>query len=490
MTNVGEGDAASLASNDAGGAADDWQRAGLDPRRARRVLALVSVGFFITALDFTIVNVAFRPIEDDLGPGAASLLPWTLSGYSIAFAAGLLTAGRMADAFGRKRAFLLGNLVFTVASLVCGLAPNAELLVAGRVLQALGGALIVPTATALVLPEYPVEQRTHVFGIATAMGSIAAGAGPVVGGILTTQLGWRWVFLVNLPIGLVTAFVGARLLRESRDPHAARRPDLLGATLAVGSVGLLVLAIVEGEHWGWASAPTAAVAAIAAVLGVAFVRRCRRVPDPVLDLSLFRLRYVSSANAVNVLWSMGFYAMYFTNVGWLQEAWGYSAQESGFAYVAGPVSATAASLVLAKRLRRFGPVRIVAAATSGIAVVCLVFMVVSDEQRRYALLFLPFTVLLGLGIGSVIPILSGAANGYLPVNRFAMGSAMYTTGRQVGAALGIAIVSVLQVRDPGIPGLHHSYWYVAAVMIAAAVVMATTYRTPTGDQMRAAGATR
>jgi predicted MFS family arabinose efflux permease len=298
------------------------------------------------------------------------------------------------------------------------------------------------------------------------------------------------VFLINLPIGLVTAIVGARLLRESRDPHAARRPDLLGAVLAVGSVGLLVLAIVEGERWGWSSAPTAAVAAAAGALGVAFVARCRRVPDPVLDITLFRLRYVSSANAVNVLWSMGFYAMYFTNVGWLQEAWGYSAQQSGFAYAAGPVSATVASLVLAGRLRRFGAVRIVVGATLLVAVSNLVFMALSDERHRYLQLFLPLTLLLGLAIGSVIPILSGAANGYLPVNRFAMGSAIYTTGRQVGAALGIAIVSVIQVRDPGIPGLHHSYWYVAGVMVAAATVMATTYRTPTSDQMRAAGATR
>lgn len=469
--------------------ADEWERAGLDPGRARRVLALVSVGFFITALDFTIVNIAFRPIEDDFGEGARSLLPWTLSGYSIAFAAGLLTAGRMADAFGRKRAFLLGNVVFTAASLVCGLAPSAAVLVIGRVVQAIGGALIVPTATALVLPEYPVEQRAHVFGITTAMGSIAAGAGPVVGGILTTQFGWQWVFLINLPIGAVTIAVGARLLRESRDPDAARRPDFAGALLAVTSVGLLVLAIVEGERWGWGSTSTVGVAVAAVALGVVFVARCRRAADPVLDLTLFRLRYVTVANSVNVLWSMGFYSMYFTNVGWLQEAWGYSAQQSGFAYLAGPVSATMASLFLARRLRRFGAARVVALGTGLMAVLNLGFMVVSDETRHFVEVFLPFTVALGLVIGSVIPVLSSSANGYLPPNRFAMGSAIYTTGRQIGAALGIAVVSAFQFASPGIPGLHHSYWFVAAVLALAAIVMATSFHPPTDAQLKAAGAT-
>jgi EmrB/QacA subfamily drug resistance transporter len=468
-------------------AADEWARSGLDPGRARRVLALVSVGFFITALDFTIVNIAFRPIEEDFGEGARSLLPWTLSGYSIAFAAGLLTAGRMADAFGRKRAFILGNVVFTAGSLVCGLAPTAAVLVIGRVVQAIGGALIVPTATALVLPEYPVEQRAHVFGITTAMGSIAAGGGPVVGGILTTQFGWRWVFLVNLPIGAVTIAVGAWLLRESRDPAAARRPDFAGALLAVSSVGLLVLAIVEGERWG--SPATIAVAVAAVVLGFVFVTRCRRVSDPVLDLTLFRLRYVTVANSVNVLWSMGFYSMYFTNVGWLQESWGYTAQESGFAYLAGPVSATVASLWLARRLRRFGAARVVAIGTGVMAALNVAFMLLSDETRRFVEVFLPFTVLLGVAIGSVIPVLSSSANGYLPPNRFAMGSAIYTTGRQIGAALGIAVVSALQFASPGIPGLHHSYWFVAAVLAMASIVMATRFHPPTDDQLRAAGAT-
>ena len=410
-----------------------------DPRRARRVLMLVSVGFFLTALDFTVVNVAFRLIEDDFGPASANLLPWTLSGYSIAFAAGLLTAGRMADTFGRKRSFLAGNLVFSLASLACGLAPNAGFLVAARVVQALGGAMIVPAATALVVPEYPVEQRAHVFGITAAMGSIAAGAGPVVGGLLTTQFSWRWVFLVNLPVCLTTVVIGQRLLRESRDPAAARRPDLVGAALAIGSVALLTLAIVQGDQWGWSSPREIAALATAVAAAIGFVRWCRRRPEPVLDLRLFRLRFVSSANAANLLWAMGFYALYFSNIGWLQEVWGYSAQKSGAAYIAGPVAATLVSMHAGAALKRRGNVRVIVVATLWFAAVVTAFNVTATGTDRFWLLFLPMTIGTGATIGLIIPTLSSAANAYLPANRFAMGYALYTTGRQVGTALGIAI---------------------------------------------------
>lgn len=465
-------------------ATDVWSAAGLDPGRARRVLALTSVGFFITALDFTILNIAFRPIREDFGDASARLLPWTLSGYAIAFAAGLLTAGRMADAYGRKRAFLIGVAVFTIASMVCGLAPNVAVLVAGRVVQAIGGALLVPTATALVVQEYPVARRAHVFGITSAMGSIAAALGPVLGGVLTSQLGWRWIFLINLPIGAVTIGVGARLLRESKDPNAARRPDLLGASLAIASVGSLTLAIVQGEEWGWTSPIEAAVLAASIALGVAFVRQCRHGAEPVLDLSLLRLRFVSSANVVNLLWSMAFYSTYFTNVGWLQEVWGYSAQRSGLAYAPGPVCAATVSIVLSSRLRRFGATRVFAVGAAVIAVATVVFSLVADVDERYSL-FLVLVIVLGTAIGAVLPAISGAGNAFLPANRFAMGSALFTTGRQVGAALGIAIVTALQARSPGAGGFHHSYWFVAATMATAALVMATTYRVPSADDLAA-----
>ena len=461
----------------------DWSEAGLDPRRARLVLAITSVGFFITALDFTIVNVAFRQIRADL-PGDAHLLSWTLSGYAIAFAAGLLTAGRMADAYGRKRAFLLGNVVFGLASLGCGLSTSVTMLVGARVVQAIGAALMVPTATALVLPEFPVARRAHVFGIAAALGSIAAALGPVLGGVLTTQFGWRWIFLINLPINATTVLVGARLLHESRDA-STRRPDLVGATLAIGSVGLLTTAIVQLDAWGWRSAIEAVVIVSALLLGVAFVLRCRTTPDPVLDLSLLRLRFVSSSNASAVLWAMGFYSMYFTNVGWLQEIWGYSAQRSGLLYLPCPLAATFASIVLVPRLRPLKVERTVAAGTGTVGLSAVAFAAAAGVEDTYIATFLPLVLVTGLAIGCVIPTLSSATNAYLPANRFAMGSALYTTGRQVGAALGLAVVGTLQARSPGVDGYRQSYWFVAGAMTIAAVIMLTTYREPSARDLAA-----
>lgn len=465
------------------GAARHDDAGSYDPRRARRVLALVSVGFFLTALDFTVVNVAFRHIEDDFGPSSASLLPWTLSGYSIAFAAGLLTAGRMADTFGRKRAFITGNVIFSAASLLCGLAPNVETLIAGRVVQALGGALIIPAATALVIPEFPVDRRAHVFGITAAMGSVAGGAGPIVGGVLTTQFSWRWVFLVNLPICLGTVLLGGRMLRESRDHTAGRRPDLIGALLAISSVALLTLAIVQGDQWGWSSPTEATVLAIAAMAGVTFVAWCSRRQQPVLDLGLFRLRFVSSANAASLLWSMGFYALYFTNIGWIQEVWGYSAQRSGIAYIVTPICASTASALAGRALARAGNVKLVVLTTSLLATAITVFNVTADETDRYWTLLVPILACIGTGVGLTLPTLSSAANAYLPANRFAMGSALYTTARQVGAALGIAIVSAIQLAAPGSTGFHRSYWYIAAIILAAGVTMAVTYRTPSTAEL-------
>jgi MFS family permease len=343
----------------------------------------------------------------------------------------------------------------------------------------------VPTATALVLPEYPLVRRAHVFGIAAALGSIAAAFGPVIGGVVTTQFGWRWIFLINLPLCAVTVLIGARLLHESRDPTARGRPDLFGAALAIGAVGLLTLAIVQGEDWGWGSTTEVAVLVVAVLLGAGFVLRCRVVPDPVLDLSLLRLRFVSSSNATALLWSLGFYAMYFTNIGWLQEIWGNSAQRSGLLYLPCPIAAGSASILLAPRLRRFGPKRTIATGAATVGVTGIVFASVAGLDDTYPATFLPLLVVSGLAIGCVLPALGSATNAYLPANRFAMGSALYTTGRQVGAALGLAIVGALQARSPGLDGYRQSYWYIGAMMTAAAVVMLTTYRRPSSGDLAA-----
>lgn len=449
------------------------------------MLALTSVAFFLTALDFTIVNVAFREIEKDFGPGSRSILPWSLSGYAIAFAAGLLTAGRMSDSFGRKRSFLVGTATFTIASALCGLAPNAGFLVGARVIQALGGAMLIPSATALLMPEFPVERRSAVMGTTAMMGSVAAATGPGLGGLLVSNLGWRWVFFINLPFCAATVLFGSRLLRESKDPTAVRRPDFIGAALAIASVALLTLAIIQGEHWGWSSPKELVTLAISVVLGIAFVQRCRHHPTPVLDLSLLSLRFVSTANVACLLWSMGFYALFFNHVAWLQDVWHYSSQRSGAAIIPGPLCAAIASPIGGRLGQRFGHVKVFVTGSALVGLNAVGLWIRLTETPHYASVFLPAIMMFGIGIGFVISSLTAAANAFLPSHRFGMGSALYNTNRQIGAALGIAIATAIHVAVVGSSGIRHTYIYVAIAVLGGAIVMLAFYRKPTASELAA-----
>ena len=218
------------------------------------MLGLTAVATFLVSLDISIVVVAKRTIDDDLGGG--SLLTWVFSAYAIAYAAALLTAGRFADVFGRKRSFLRGVLWFSFGSLLCGFSPSVWFLIVARIIQAFGGAQLTPASLALVLPEFPVEKRTQAIAIWGATGGIAAALGPSIGGILVEILGWRSLFFINIPFTLVTVLIGRRLLRENRDPNAVRKVDYLSATLGFSGVALIVLGISQSEVWGWLNVGT------------------------------------------------------------------------------------------------------------------------------------------------------------------------------------------------------------------------------------------
>src|SRR2546426_4271199 len=222
--------------------------------RRWKVLIVTAVAVFVSFLDVTIVNVAFPDIERDFAGTAQADLSWVLNAYNIVFAALLVPAGRVADLVGRRRMFFVGMLTFVVASMAAGAAPTPELLVAARVLQAAGGAVLVPTSLGLLLPEFPPSKRATATAIWTAAGAVAAAVGPSLGGVLVDAAGWRWVFFVNLPIALVALVPARRVLHEIRDEEAAGLPDLLGSVLLVAGVALLALGIVKGPDWGWGSA--------------------------------------------------------------------------------------------------------------------------------------------------------------------------------------------------------------------------------------------
>ena len=454
--------------------------------RGWKVLALTSVGVYMVALDVSVLNVAFRSLVDDFGLDHRTLLAWVFSGYNIAFAAALLSAGRLADRYGRKRAFLTGVAIFAIGSVLCGVAPTPGLLVAARVLQGLGGALVLPSSLALVLPEFPVERRSAAIGIWGAVGGIAAATGPTVGGVLVEWLGWRSVFFVNAPFCLLAIVIGRRLLQESRDEGALGLPDVVGALLAMFGVGLLTLAVVQGDAWGWGSTRVAGCVVASLVLLAAFVVRCSRHPDPVLDLSLLRLRYFTAANASAFVFSMGFFAMFFTNVQFLQEAWGYSVVKSGLAMTPGPLSAAIVSAPAGRFAHRLGHQRVIVPGlvlfTAGITVL----LARAGTQPTYLGLYLPAMVLTGVGVGLAISTLGSASNAYLPPSRFAMGSAFNATCRQVGAALGIAAATALRPTGGDvIVGFRRSWTFIIVCSVAAGAVLVAFYRRPTQSQLAA-----
>ena len=464
---------------------------------AYRVLGLTSIATFLVSLDISIVVVAKRTIQDDLAAG--SLITWVFSGYAIAYAAALLTAGRFADVFGRKRTFIRGVLWFSVGSLLCGIAPNAWWLVAARVLQAFGGAQLTPASLAIVLPEFPVERRTQAIAIWGATGGLAAALGPSIGGVVVDTLGWRALFFINLPFTLATVVLAARVLREARDPSATRRVDYLGAVLGFSGVALVVLGISQSEVWGWADRGTLAALLAGVALCGAFVLRCHRASDPILDLSLFRLRFVVAANVAGVLFSMGFIGMWLLNTFWLQAVWGYGVATSGLAILPGPATAAATAPFAGRYADRVGHARVllIGAIMLGTGTVGLAATV--PDSPSYLVRYLPWILLTGCGVGLSISTLSSSATAFLSPARMAMGSALNNTCRQVGTALGaalsLAVAAPTLARVEGarragadVAGLStaelHAAWYMnAAIYVAAGIAMVLIFRRPTSAQM-------
>ena len=455
--------------------------------RGWKVLATTSVGSVMVFIDTSILNVAFRSMVEDFGADKARQMTWVLSAYSIAFAAALLTAGRFGDRFGRKRTFQLGVGIFAVASLACAIAPTVEVLVAFRVLPAIGGALVVPAALALVLHEFPPERRAVAIGLSGAVGGISAAFGPTLGGLLVDTFGWRSVFLINLPIAVLALVLGQIVLRESRDETAVRLPDPLGGVLAMAGFGLVTAAIVEGEAWGWASLRTVGAVVGGSVMIAVLVMRCRTHPIPVVDLALFRFRFFSSANAATFLFSAGFFAMFFTNVTFLQGVWDYSPMRSGLASSPGPLVAAVFAPLAGSWANRYGHKAVI---VCGLVVFCAGVGLVAfsvDETPNYVLALLPGSLITGVGVGLVIATLGSAANGYLPPHRFGMGSAVNATARQLGAGIGIAAVSAIRIAsgDDVLGGFVNAWLFVIGGAALAGVVMLAFFVRPTTAQVDA-----
>ena len=468
--------------------------------RAYKVLSLTAIATFLVSLDTSIVVVAQRRIEEDLGH--PTLLTWVFSAYSIAYAAGLLTAGRFADVNGRKRSFLRGLFLFSLGSVLCGLAPSAGFLVAARVIQALGGAQLTPASLALVMPEFPAEKRTVAIGIWGAVGGLAAAAGPTFGGVLVDWLNWRWLFFINVPFCIFTLIVGNKILHESKDPNATKNVDLIGTALGFPGVALVTLSITQSSEWGWGDNRTMAALFGGIILLGLFVQRCRTVANPLLDLTLFKLPFVVAANISGLFFSIGFLGMWLLNTQWIQAIWDYSPAKSGLATAPGPIMAAVFAAPMGRVAVKWGHARELMVGAVLLSFGTFMLTITMGPEPAYLTHYLPWMIITGIGVGCSMSTLSSSASAFLPPSRFAMGSALNTTARQVGSALGAALAASLaapamanfvkanmtgvELTKDMLSSYYNAWRFMAAIYLLAGIIMIVLFRKPTDEQMAAA----
>src|SRR4051794_25994473 len=385
--------------------------------RRWKVLAVVSTAGFMSSLDLFIVNIAFPDIRRDFPDASLAGLSWILNAYAIVFAALLVPAGRSADRLGRRRSFLAGLALFTAASALCSAAPSVPLLVAARVVQAVGAAAVFPTSLALVLPEFPPDERRTAVAAWAAVGGVAAAAGPPLGGLLV-QGGWQLVFLVNVPIGIALFVVAARVLHEQREEAGAPRPDLLGALLLTAAIATLTLGIVKAPDWGWGSARVIALIVVALAVAALFWARSQRHPTPVVEPGLLKHRTFALANIAGLLFFMAFGAMLLSSVLFLTGVWHESVLRAGLEIAPGPSMAAVFAVIAGRVGQRYGE-RLVGAAGGVLFAAGGVWWAARvGTTPNYAGDFLPGMLIGGAGVGLVIPSMFSAATSTLPPERF------------------------------------------------------------------------
>ncbi|HTY71428.1 MAG TPA: MFS transporter [Actinomycetes bacterium] len=436
----------------------------------RVLVAVVVTAVFMTNLDLWIVNVALVSIRSDLHV-SLSAVSWVLNAYAVTLAALLVPAGRLGDRIGHRTLFQAGIATFTLASVACALAPNIDVLVAARVVQAAGAAAQLPSSLALLLGAVGAERRLAAARGWAAVGALAAVAGPVLGGLLVT-VSWRWVFMVNLPVGALAWLAGAWALPRRERHSSEPMPDAVASLLLVVAVGCLTAALVEAPTWGWASVATAAMFLAAAVAGAWFVHRCRTQPNPMIELSLVRVRPFTLASTATFLFGAAFAIMLLSNALWCQTVWHYSALKTGLAMAPGPAMVPVVTFASARLVQRVGPGRVAAIGSVVFAGSQLWRVVTASGDVDYLRDLLPSMLLGGLGVGLALGTLIAAGVTALPPHRSGTGSAIVNSVRQVASTLGVAVLVTVLASDASVHGYRVAWVIAAAVSLLAALVSA------------------
>ncbi len=447
----------------------------MEPRRWQR-LSIICAGVFLAAIDFYVVAVAVPDMLHSFRPVGVAEISWVFNGYTIAFTAALLPAGGLADMFGCRRVFLIGLGVFSLGALGCAVAPSPPALIAARLVQGIAGGTITPLALPLILPQFPAERRGYAIGLWSATQSAAIAAGPSVGGALVSAVGWRGVFLLQLPIGML-ALAGAAwaLDRDRVAARAAQPPDLVGAGLLPLSIALISLAIVQGHSWGAINWRTDVALTGGLLFGVAFVRRSLSLQahggmTPLIDVSLLKIRTVRRASAVMLTAGLVIYALPAASVLFLVGVWHYSAAKAGLAVTPGPVVQTLAALAGGRLCNRYGPRHVALAGAAAVVASTLIFALATGNHASYWEVMFPAVLGSGAGVGLLVTSLSAAVLSEVPAARLASGTSIAVIARAAGAVVSLAALALILSSVPNGTSALRSYHIAWAGMAGLAFV--------------------
>jgi EmrB/QacA subfamily drug resistance transporter len=403
-------------------------------------LGAVAFALFMVMMDNTVVNVALPSIQRGLGADI-SHLEWVVNAYALTFAVLMLTGGKLADLLGRRKVFLAGLALFTIASLLCGLAGSTGALVAWRALQGAGAALMMPATLAIITHAFPPRQRGLAIGVWAGVSALALAIGPIVGGLLAQHVSWSWIFFVNLPVGVAGVLIGRAVIGESRDTSREQSLDLPGLVVSAGAVFALTFGLIEASNYGWTSPTILGLFAAAAVGFALFVWIERRRRAPMLDLTLFRSRTFAGANLVALLITLAMFGVFFFMSLYVQQILGYSPVEAGAIFLPMTILIILIAPPAGKLSDRLGSRWLMAGGLTLVGVSLLLFSRLGTEAGFWDLL--PGLVIGGAGMALVMTPMSAAAMGSVPVAKAGVASGVLNTSRQIGGALGIAVLGAI-----------------------------------------------
>ncbi|MDX6480148.1 MAG: hypothetical protein QOG85_658 [Gaiellaceae bacterium] len=449
-------------------------------------LMAVSFGLFMIMLDNTVVNVALPTMRIDLHVGQSGL-EWVVVAYALTFASLMITGGKLADMFGRRRIFTTGLAIFTLASLACGLSSTIGYLIAARALQGVGSALMNPATLSIVVATFPPRQRGQAIGIWAGVSALALAIGPLVGGVITQHINWNWIFFINVPIGVIGIVVSQLVIRESRDTSREQSIDLPGLLTSAGFLFTLSYALIEGNSHGWASAEILSLFTAAVVLLVALIVLESRQRLPMLDLSLFRIGAFAGANLVAMLVSLAMFGVFFFVSLYVQNILGYSPTQAGLIFLPMTVLIILIAPVAGRFSDRIGSRWLMGGGMTLLGVSLLFYQRAGLHSNFWTLL--PAMILGGFGMAMTMSPMTSAAMGAVPVDKAGVGSGVLNSFRQVGGSLGIAVMGAILASylhhkpetvgaaQDYVNGLHAALAVSAAISFGAAIVAVVLVRT-------------